>query len=254
MNDQTPLRPIDTEYPAGNTPKKKWGCLHFGGIGCFALLLVALGVAIGWFFMVKRGQKDVQLTAQEKTVVDQKIEFLKDNEIGGFLPESDDSDTSTLTLEPDSTDPDNNNDARFEDEVVIEEDDEGRRIVRFTQRELNGYFTADPQLREFIRVELNDDEVIARLRVKMPEGLPMAGKVVKVRGRVNVVVNETQMHASIESLTVGGIAVPSAVLGGLKGENLFEELFGSSEEAQKFREFVKELEVKNGEILIKLAE
>jgi len=216
------------------------------------MLLLALGIAIGWIIIIKRGQKDVQLTAQEKTVVEQKIEFLKDNEIGGFLPESDDS--TTLALDPESGDPENNDDARFPDEVVIEEDDKGRRIVRFTQRELNGYFTDDPTLREFIRVELNDDEVIARLRMKMPEGLPMAGKVVKVRGRVNVVVNEQQMHASIESLTVGGIAVPSAVLGGLKGENLFEELFDSSDEAQKFREFVEELEVKDGEILIKLAE
>jgi len=247
-----PSRPVDPEYPAGASPKKKWGCLQIGGVGCFALLLVLLGVAIGWFFFIKRGPKDVKLTQQEKAVVEQKIEFLKDNEVGGFLPES--KDDATLTLDPESADPDNNDDARFPDEVVIEEDDKGRRIVRFTQRELNGYFTDDPTLRDVLRVELNDDEVIARVRVTVPEGLPMEGKVVSVRGRVNVVVNEKEMHASIESLTVGGIAVPSAVLGGLKGENLFEELFQNSKDADKFRQFVEELEVKDGEITIKLAE
>jgi len=74
-----------------------------------------------------------------------------------------------------------------------------------------------------------------------------------VRGRLNLVLNDREAHASIESLTGSGISVPSAVIGGLKGENLFEEIFDGKSGFDNFKQFVEEFEITDEGIDIKLA-
>lgn len=237
-------------------PKKKGGCLPIAGFGCFGLLVLALIAAVVFFYMQR--QKNVKLTQQEKIVLEQKFDFLEQKDVGGVFEDAGNvlqfdvpPPGSEAKVDQESAEVENEDD--FPEEI-FGEDDQGRRVLSFTQREINGFLTEHPDFKDTLRMELNDDEVIVRYRATVPEGLPMAGQRVMFRGRLNLVLNDKEAHASIESLTVGGFSVPDAVIGGIKGENLFEQVFDGKSGYENFKQFVEELEISDDGIHIKLAE
>ena len=247
MTDRPPELPPGAG-PGDAVPKESGGCLKYGGIGCLLLLLAAVVAAGVLFYLAVRPLKDVELTEREQEVVDRKIEYLQEEGVElvpGVKPRDTGDEPPVAT----------NAVGAVSLEDIVERDPDGTRVLRFTEREVNGWLTLEPQFQDLLRLEFERDEIIARMEVDVPEDSPVfAGKRVKLKGRLRVVVDSTQAHISIESLTVAGIAVPDKLLGGLKGDNLIEEMLDSQDAVDTFREVVEEISVGDDEIVIRLAE
>ena len=175
------------------------------------LLLVSVAGAYWWY---NRPIKPVELSAQEKQVVEEKVGSLE-----------------AAPGEP--------------------EYERGAKEIVLTERELNGLINENTALGEKLKLSLLDGEVHARLETDMDEDLPVVGgKKLKARARFLVETFEGRPTLVLDDLTVWGASLPNDWLAGLKGQNLLEQIFGSSGGVAG----IEELRIEKGQLVIKLAE
>ena len=104
----------------------------------------------------------------------------------------------------------------------------GSKVLKLTERELNGLLNANTELGQTVRLELASDAINAYLAVPIPKDFPVGGgKIFRARGRFRLSLgNGGAPVAMLEDVTVFGLSLPKAWLGGLKGENLIGEAVG----------------------------
>ena len=164
--------------------KKKGSCLLKGLFVVAILALIAGGV---WWWQ-NRPIDPVVLSAEEKQVVEQKVEAIQQEE---------------PKYEP------------------------GKRVIELTERELNGLLNQHTTLGESVKFELATDAVHARVEMDLDQDLPLVGgQKLKVKARFLVHEDESGAHFVIEDVTVWGISMPNDWLGGLKGRDLIGEAIG----------------------------
>lgn len=208
MTNQTPpLVP-----PAGGSAapvRKRRSWLLYGCGGLLALLLVivaTVGITVWW---IQRPIKPVVLTVEEKARVEAKIQHLSEST-------------------NDQTKP-----AKRDEAPKVELDRSyvpGAKEVQLTERELNGLLNANTDLGQSLRLELGKDAINAYLAVPIPEDFPIGGgKMFRARGRFRLsLTNGAPPVAMLEDVTVFGLSLPKAWLGGLKGENLLADAMGQT--------------------------
>lgn len=170
-----------SESPA---PGKKGSCLLKGLFIVAILALIAGGV---WWWQ-NRPIDPVVLSAEEKHVVEQKVEAIQQEE---------------PKYEP------------------------GVRQIELTERELNGLLNEHTTLGDSVKFELATDAVHARVEMDLDADIPVVGgKTLKAKARFLVHEDETGVHFVIEDVTVWGVSMPNDWLGGLKGQDLIGEAIG----------------------------
>jgi hypothetical protein len=143
------------------------------------------------------------------------------------------------------------------DKPVVDPEDVDRTIV-ITQRELNSLFHEESELGEQFKILLVRDGIDVKMSLQLPEdSVIMPGK--NIRGKIGlyIALEKNTFVVRVESITLGGIPVPSAWLeaAGLdKGTNIIEEFFGSAEMAETFAAGIEKFDIKDGRILLRLAE
>ena len=200
-------------------PRKK-SCLVPVLIGIIAVLVAAIGV-IWWN---NRPIKPVQLTAQEKVVVQQKVEAIQQVE-----KPADPAKPAEPTYE------------------------KGKKEIVLTERELNGLLNEHTALGQKLKLELATDAVHARYETDLDPDVPIVGgKKLKARARFLVKTTEGVPSLVLDDLTLWGVSLPNEWLGQLKGKDILAEILGGGKGGKIAG--IEEMKVSSGELKIKLKE
>ena len=127
--------------------------------------------------------------------------------------------------------------------------------MRLTERELNGLLNANTDLGNTLRFELTRDAINAYVATPIPQDVPvLGGKMFRARGRFRLSLTKgAEPYAILEDVTVFGVSLPKAWLGGIKGENLLADAMGKNHGNPVLRG-VKSLRVEPGVLILELAD
>lgn len=238
---------IPENRPAGTPrPAVAWVCF-----GCLAMVFVVALVAASVFatlWWLNQPIDPVILSPRERTVAEAK---LAEVELAGEKSTPKDS-SHNATVPP----------VRFpqiENDAPPSEADRpyvaGSRMMKLTEREVNGLLNAHTDLGQTLRVEFGRDAINAYLALRIPEDFPIAaGQMLRARGRVRVAIGEgTEPQVVLEDVTVYGLSLPKAWLGNLKGENLLEQ-HNLASDRRMILHGVKSLKIEPGQLLLEVTE
>lgn len=201
-------------------PQKK-SCLVPVLIGIIAVLVAVIGV-IWW---TNRPIKPVQLTAEEKVVVQQKVDAIQ--QVEAATPSA-----------PKPADP------TYE---------KGKKEIVLTERELNGLLNEHTTLGQKLKLELATDAVHARYETDLDPDVPIVGgKKLKARARFIVKTAEGNPSLVLDDFTLWGVSLPNDWLGQLKGRDILKEILGGGKTGKIAG--IEEMTVSSGELRIKLKE
>ena len=130
-----------------------------------------------------------------------------------------------------------------------------RREVSFSERELNAMVAKNPDLARKLAVDLGDNLVSARILIPVDPDFPiLGGKTLRVSTGVEMAFREARPVVVLKGVSIMGIPIPNAWLGGLKNIDLVRE-FGDSDGFWKsFADGVEHIQVEEGSLKVKLKE
>ena len=227
----TSLQP-STDTP--NTDSK-----GFNGLQLTVILLVVIIVTAGLTFFAARTYlfpaelEPVKLSIKEKTQLDRKLRRL------GWQREITDKDRMDKEV--------------MEAEPYTESDKD--REITLTEKELNGLIADDPQLARRIAIDLDNDLASAKILIPIPEDFPvMPGRVLRVNAGIELRLDNARKPViALRGVSLMGVPIPNSWLGKLKNVDLVSE-YGDRGFWEAFAEGVDDIEVRQGEIYIKLRE
>jgi hypothetical protein len=242
MNQPMPsaaVPPSTTPLP----PRKKRGCLLYGCGTIVALALIIAATVAITIWWIQRPIKPVVLSAEEKAVVDEKLRHAQGtgtdatSEAARKARAESNLTTGTARTEP--------------DRVYVP----GGKTIKLTEREINGLLNANTDLGKSVRIEFGRDAVNAYLVVPIPQDFPIGGgKNFRARGRFALSVGDGGApFAILEDVTVLGVSLPKAWLGGLKGQNLLEDATSTRDGRPTLRG-IKSLHVEPGALVLEVEE
>jgi hypothetical protein len=195
------------------------------------VIIATVAVTIWW---IQRPIKPVVLNPKEQTVVDTKLQELEDARLPAPKPET------PLPGNPPSP----------ERPYVP-----GAKAITLTEREVNGLLNQNTDLGKSVRIEFARNAINAYVAVPIPQDFPiMGGKMFRARGRFSVSIgNGGTPYVALEDVTVFGISLPKAWLGGLKGENLLGDAVGHGNRGP-ILQGIKSLRVEPGALVLELAD
>ena len=244
--------------------KRHWLLYAFAtAITLFLLILATVAITLWW---IQRPIKPVVLSASEKAVLDEKLRQLG----GGNAP-------ATVTATSTGTVPAANHGpqtgaatpashlgvnagaspavaaATAGNPALAGPYVPGSKVFKLTEREVNGLLNANTDLGKSVRLEFAQDAVNAYLAVRIPEDFPVGGgKMFRARGRFRVSIgNGGAPYAILDDVTVFGLSLPKAWLGGLKGENLISDAVGERNGSPILRG-IKSLRVEPGALVLEV--
>ena len=221
-----------------------------GGIGLAQVILIVLltilvTVAGTWWvlktYVFVSEFEPVELQAEERRVLDGKLRAL------GMQPEDGPRDRFAPSAE--------------------EFDEQGRlkprpyseagapREVRFDERELNALLANNTDLARKMAIDLSDDLVSVKLLVPMDPAFPvLGGQTLRINAGAEVRYIEARPVVVIRGVSLMGIPLPNAWIGGVKNVDLVEEFGGQPGFWQSFAEGVDDIYVEEGQLTVKLRE
>lgn len=233
-----PLTPPSVPAPAAK--KTRW--LLYGCGTLIALLLVIVAAVVITIWWIQRPIKPVVLSAQEKAAVEEKLQHIG----GGKTPASTPSRTAKAGAPSAVAATDTN---QAQDRAYVP----GSKVLKLTEREINGLLNANTDLAKTVRLEFARDAINAYLAVPIPQDFPIGGgQIFRARGRFRVSLgNDEKPYAILEDVTVFGLSLPKAWLGGLKGENLIGQAMGERNGKPVFQG-IKSLRVEPGTLVLEV--
>ena len=129
------------------------------------------------------------------------------------------------------------------------------RSLELSERELNAIVAKNTDLADKVAIDLADSLVSARLRIPMDPDFPFfGGRTLKARAGIEVKFDQMQPVVVLKGVSVMGVPIPNAWMGGLKNVDLVEH-FGQSEGFWKsLSSGVDHVEVVEGALRITLKE
>ena len=130
-----------------------------------------------------------------------------------------------------------------------------RREVSFSERELNAMVANNRDLAKKLAVDLGDDLVSARLLVPVDPDFPvLGGKTLRVSAGVEMAFRDAKPVVVLKGVSIMGIPIPNAWLGGLKNIDLISEFGDQAGFWKSFADGVENIRVEEGQLKIKLKE
>lgn len=183
------------------------------------LALIAITL-VGLWWWNNRPIQPVMLSAQEKTIVEAKLEAIQ--------------------APPKPSEP------QYE---------KGSKEIILTERELNGLLNENTTLGKSITFELASHAILARVETDLDPDLPLIGGR-KLKARARFLVSEVPGQASfvLDDFTLWGISLPNDWLAGLKGHDLLGDVLSGGKATHGKFPGVEEFQVEAGQLKIRLAE
>jgi hypothetical protein len=211
------------------------------------VVVITVLVTIGgsyWFlttYIFARDFKPVELNTKEQQVLDGKLRAL------GYQPEASSS-------EPSRPSP-----AEFDEHGVLKperySEAGAKREIAFNERELNALLAHNTDLARKLAIDLSQDLVSVKLLVPMDPDFPvLGGKTLRFNAGVEVAYANGEPSVVLKGVSIMGVPVPNAWLGGLKNIDLVQEFGGGPGFWKTFSEGVEDIHVEDGRLKIKLKE
>ena len=129
------------------------------------------------------------------------------------------------------------------------------REITFTERELNGLLANNTDLAQKMSIDLAADLVSLRLLIPIDPDFPiMGGKTLRVRAGAELAYRNNKPVVALKGISVMGVPIPNAWLGGIKNIDLMQEFGGEPGFWQSLGEGVESIQVRDGELYVKLKE
>lgn len=132
-------------------------------------------------------------------------------------------------------------------------EDDLSREVKFTEREINSLIAHNTDLATKLAIDLSEDMVSLKLLIPMDPDFPMlGGKTLRVRTGAELAYREGRPIVKLRGVSVMGVPIPNAWLGGIKNIDLVQE-FGETEGFWKsFSDGVESIRVTDGFLTFRL--
>lgn len=221
-------------------PKRGLRWTHVVWIILITILLTA--TATYWTirtYVFAKDFKPVVLKQKEQAVLNNKLKVL------GYQPATDTRSNTRANA------PEFDRDGNLIPEAYSDAD--AKREVSLSERELNALLANNTDLARKLAIDLSDNLMSAKLLVPVdPEFPVLGGKTLRVTGGLEVAYANSKPSVILKGVSIMGIPIPNAWLGGMKNIDLIQE-FGTSEGFWKtFADGVDNIHVEDGRLKIKL--
>jgi hypothetical protein len=190
-----------------------------------AILASAATVWVITHYVFPREFSPVQLSEKEQRVLDAKLERVEATDAG-------------KPLEPE----------RYSEAGA-------KREVAFTERELNALLARNTDLARKLAVDLSQDMASAKLLIPLDPDFPiLGGKTLKVTAGLELRYADHKPVVALTGVSVWGVPIPNAWLGGLKNVDLVGEFGGQEGFWKSFADGIEYVQVTDGQVIVKLKE
>lgn len=248
----------------------KIGCL-----GIFGLLLLTIAITVAatvWAIQsqfLNRNFKPVELSDNEQLTLEQKLDALANTTSdNGELPTTSNSDASAKSNADDiareinvnefsvnDVNPENQRSSDGEIQPERYTEDDSKRRIELTERELNALLAKNTDLAEQLVVDLTDNLASIKLLVDLDPDFPfVGGKTLKVSGGTELSYQNDRPVIVMKGVSVWGVPIPNAWLGGLKNIDLVREFGGNDGFWKSLADGIEDIRVQDSKLLIQLAE
>ncbi|MDM8537784.1 hypothetical protein QUF70_13590 [Desulfobacterales bacterium HSG17] len=228
-------------------PEKRFGCLHVFGIALLAAL-IAVGATI---FMIKifffpSAFTPVALTPKEEQVLTAKLESI---DLIGPIVTSPQNNMPQKADDPTEYDPNMPLTPEPYDETGL------KREINFTERELNALLAKNTELASKLAFDLSDDLISAKLLLPVDEDFPFfGGQILRARTGVTLSYEKGKPIVMLRGVTLMGVPIPNAWLGGIKNIDLVNEFGNDYGFWKAFSDGVEDIKIEEGLFKLKLNE
>lgn len=224
------------EQPVANSPKQGFSGKQMLGIVAGAVFIAVIATVFAFKIFFSGPFTPVRLSPGEKQLLTKKIEMFEGLNQQTRPPQ--DAYAQDGTLKPEQY------------------TEEGKsRDINFTERELNALIASNTDLAEKLAISLADNMVSIKLLIPLEADLPiLGGKTLRVHTGAEVAYREGRPVIRLKGISLMGVPMPNAWLGGLKDVDLIKE-FGSSDGFWKtFAAGVESISVVDGFLKVRLRE
>lgn len=227
--------------------KKRFGVLQvLGLLLLFAVITSGITILVLKFYLFPSEFKPVSLNAREEQVLSSKLEHLDSMATGADSAQNRTSGKSSRKEPSDSS-------VSLTPEPYSEKD--SKRQISFTERELNALLANNTDLARKLAIDLSEDLISAKLILPLDEDFPIfGGKTLRVRAGVVFSFDKGRPLVMLKGVTIMGVPLPNAWLGGIKNVDLVQE-FGADKGFWKaFSDGVEDIKVEEGHLRLRLRE
>jgi hypothetical protein len=216
------------------TPRRRFGCLH---VLLFVLIAVVLTAGACFFaykwYLAPSPFEPVALNAREEKALQSKLDRLD------------------FTAPASKPTPAPEKGGVLEPEAYSEEGAD--RTIRLTEKELNALLAKNTDLADKLAIDLSEGLISAKLLIPLDEDFPvLGGKTLRVKAGVTFSYEDGRPVVMLRGITVMGVPLPNAWLGGLKNVDLIKESGGDAGFWKGFADGVEALRVEEGAVTIVL--
>lgn len=127
------------------------------------------------------------------------------------------------------------------------------REVTFSQKEVNALVANNTDMAERLAIDLSDNLISAKMLVPMDEDMPLVGgKTLKLKAGLGLSYENERAVVIIKGVSVMGVPIPNAWLGGIKNIDLVQEFGGQQGFWKALADGIDYLNVEDGNLIIKL--
>ena len=239
MNDQIG----EPGEPVGASPAPKRGFSGLQVLGIVGLVVLLTAGATFWLirtYVYPADFRPVELSEREQTELDDKLIAI------GLDPVE-------LLPNAERSEPLFDSDGRLRPERYVEDAD--ARDIRLSERELNALVASSPEFARRFAIDLSDNLASARVLVPLDPDFPvLGGKTLRINAGVELDYRNDRPVVVLRGVSVMGVPIPDAWLGGLRNVDLVQQFGGSGGFWQAFSAGIELLEIEDGQLHLKLAE
>lgn len=127
--------------------------------------------------------------------------------------------------------------------------------ISFTERELNALLAKNTDLAQKLAIDLSNNLISAKLLIPLEEDFPiLGGKTLRFNAGIGMAYQHGKPVIVLKGVSIMGIPIPNAWLGGLKNIDLVSEFGIDPGFWKSFSDGVEDIHVTEGQIHIKLKE
>lgn len=132
---------------------------------------------------------------------------------------------------------------------------EDPRTISLTAKEINA-FLADQGIGEQVKLDLSRNRIAANFLLPIDKDAPLfAGTTLRIRVALSALMNEAgKLVVKVDDVSLGGIPLPNAWIGDIKGLDLVTGDIGSDPSVQRFVAGIKNFQLEDGRMRIELNE
>ena len=229
-----------------SVPEKR----HLGSLQIFLIVLATIVVTVGVTWWVLRTYifptefRPVELSAKEEQVLNAKLERLD------TLQARRTRGTAKIARQhaADAASPE-----FLEPEAYSEAGAD--RSITLSERELNGLLAKNTDLARKLAIDLSENLLSARLLLPVDPDFPvLGGQILKVRAGLELAYRNNRPVVVLKGISVMGVPVPNAWLGGMKNIDLVEYYGQETGFWKAFADGVDNVRIEDGNITMVLKE